>query len=295
MLSFRYIKSLAQLCGEHRNISKGLVVIVLVFASDQSNTLKQFSTGSVLQLENDEDSQVSEPLMLQGLTAASHSAVSDESLPVHLLTSGCPKLWLCLTDAFLEGHKACWTPCQILSRRLEPLRWDLVKRWLAAALLTGASSGTVMLWEPIQLNTTDLCPTQEARLIGGNVLQFCFPTEPFFTCELWLVSEMLQRPFKSFLFIYLCYHFYELQKQSSRCEQFPWQNVSLLKVVFTGCRARARHSSSLSPTRCFLSVRKPATWNWTCCHWRWPVVLNPGLESVVFICVRYLNQFKVGM
>lgn len=92
MLSFRYIKSLAQLCGEHRNISKGLVVIVLVFASDQSNTLKQFSTGSVLQLENDEDSQVSEPLMLQGLTAASHSAVSDESLPVHLLTSGCPEL-----------------------------------------------------------------------------------------------------------------------------------------------------------------------------------------------------------
>lgn len=42
-------KSIVLLCGEHRNISKGLVVIVWVFASDQSSTLNwsSFSPGDL--------------------------------------------------------------------------------------------------------------------------------------------------------------------------------------------------------------------------------------------------------
>lgn len=63
----------------------------------------------------------------------------------HLLTFGCPNLLLHLTDGFLDGQRAYYTPCQIPSRRSESVRYSIVKRWLAAVFQTHLPSGTVML------------------------------------------------------------------------------------------------------------------------------------------------------
>lgn len=90
----------------------------------------------------------------------------------HLLTFGCPNLLLHLTDRFLDGQRAYYTPCQIPSRRSESVRYSIVKRWLAAVFRTHLPSGTVVLKFEYYREYFRINFAQSRRYFDGSVQQF---------------------------------------------------------------------------------------------------------------------------